>query len=64
MDNNALPRGIKKILFSRDEISNRIKELAHQIDEDFKGDTSFPEIKPSEWKVTYSSKENINIILS
>ena len=36
MDNNALPRGIKKILFSRDEISNRIKELAHQIDEDFK----------------------------
>ena len=36
MDNNALPRGIKKILFSRDEISNRIKELAHQIDEAFK----------------------------
>lgn len=36
MDNNALPRGIKRILFSRDEISNRIKELAHQIDEDFK----------------------------
>lgn len=36
MDNNALPRGIKKILFSRDDISNRIKELAHQIDEDFK----------------------------
>lgn len=32
-----------------------------KIDEDFKGDTSFPEIKPSEWKVTYSSKENINI---
>ena len=36
MDNNALPRGIKRILFSRDNISNRIKELAHQIDEDFK----------------------------
>ncbi|MDD6957061.1 MAG: hypoxanthine phosphoribosyltransferase [Sphaerochaetaceae bacterium] len=36
MNNNALPRGIKRILFSRDEISNRIKELAHQIDEDFK----------------------------
>lgn len=36
MDNNTLPRGIKRILFSRDEISNRIKELAHQIDEDFK----------------------------
>lgn len=36
MDNNALPRGIKRILFSRDDISNRIKELAHQIDEDFK----------------------------
>ena len=36
MNNNALPRGIKRILFSRDEISNRIKELAHQIDKDFK----------------------------
>ena len=36
MDNNALPRGIKRILFSRDNISNRIKELAHQIDEDVK----------------------------
>ena len=36
MDNNTLPRGIKRILFSRDEISNRIKELAYQIDEDFK----------------------------
>ena len=36
MDNNALPRGIKRILFSRDDISNRIKELAHQRDEDFK----------------------------
>ena len=36
MDNNALPRGIKRILFSRDDISDRIKELAQQIDEDFK----------------------------
>lgn len=36
MVNTVLPRGIKKILFSKDDISKRVKELAKKIDEDYK----------------------------
>lgn len=36
MKNESLPRGIKKVLFSEEDIKNRIKELAKKIDQDYK----------------------------
>lgn len=32
-----------------------------KVNKDFKGDTYFPKIEPSEWKITYSSEENKNL---
>lgn len=36
MKNNDLPRGIKRVLFSEEDIARRIKELAEQINNDYK----------------------------
>ena len=39
MNSKNLPRGIKKVLFSEETIATRVKELARQIDNDYKDAT-------------------------
>ena len=45
-----------KVLIDEKTLNKRVEEVAKEIEKDYEGDVSFPEINKSEWKVTNTEK--------